>query len=86
MNLDNVVKRINRYLDGTDNAPRLVNAENLECMESLISRFDVSENTFLSIEKYSKKDNKSKKILQQKLLSKSNRGIPENNLDNDLTL
>ena len=31
----------------------------------------------------SKKDNKSKKILQQKLLSKSNRGIPENNLDND---
>ena len=58
MNLDNVVKRINRYLDGTDNAPRLVNAENLECMESLISRFDVSENTFLSIEKYSKKDEK----------------------------
>ncbi len=57
MALENYYSSIDRYLNKADeSAPRFVNVESIEDMAALIDHYKVGGNIFLSVEKYSSKD------------------------------
>lgn len=56
MKLNDCIKRIERYLQGSDTRPRLVNVRNVSDLTWLKQHFQVGKNRFLSMADFSKKD------------------------------
>lgn len=56
MNLNECIKRIENYLDSSDNHPRIINANSIESLKEIKKHFNVGENLFLDVESYSGKD------------------------------
>lgn len=56
MTLDESIKRIERYIQGTDTRPRFVNVQNTQDLSALRTHFDVGSNIFLGITRFSVDD------------------------------
>ena len=53
---DESIKRIERYIQGTDTRPRFVNVQNTQDLSALRTHFDVGSNIFLGITRFSVND------------------------------
>lgn len=60
MKLDDCIKRVERYLNSDDYAPRLVNVQNKDDLSAIVRRFRVGSNVFLPIASYAKEDENPK--------------------------
>lgn len=57
MTLERCYSSIDRYLNREDeSAPRFVNVESVEDMVAIVDHYNVGENIFLTVEKYSSED------------------------------
>lgn len=56
MTLDECIKRIERYVHGNDTRPRFVHVQNTNDLSALKTHFDVGNNVFLSVSKFSADD------------------------------
>ncbi len=56
MTLDESIKRIERYIQGTDTRPRFVHVQNTKDISALKTYFDVGSNIFLGVTKFSTND------------------------------
>lgn len=56
MNLSECIKRVETYLDKSDNHPRVININDVDTLKNFKKHFKVGENIFLDIGKYSLPD------------------------------
>lgn len=56
MNLNECIKRVEAYLDKSDNHPRVININDIESLKIFKEHFKVGENIFLDVSRYSTDD------------------------------